>query len=125
MPTATSTEFSPSHHVTLTPAAGGTGYGLVLVRLQAGEDGGQVAVDDPTAIQRQPLQRTTLKTSSGETKYSDFSEPFTPIPQDDWTGGRGNDDFESDRSRFYDSYRLNTWMNGQIILGPRETYSTG
>ena len=27
------------------------------------------------------------------------------IDQDDWSGGRGSDDYEKDRTRFFDNYR--------------------
>src|SRR3990167_1636606 len=103
---ATPTSDSPTHHLSL--AAGGTTLGFILC------DGRAIA--NPRAIVRTPIQRTTLKTSQGNTRYSDFSEPFTPIAQDDWSGGRANEDFDRDQSRFYDSKRLNTWMQGQLLL---------
>jgi len=113
---ATPTSDSPTHVVSFEDGSANK-VGLVSV------DGR--AIYNPRAIIRSPLQRTSLKTSQGSTKYSDFSEPFTPISQDDWSGGRGQEDFERDRSRFFDSYRLNTWMANQVVLGPQEQYTTG
>ena len=112
---ATPLSDAPTHHLSL--AAGGTTIGFILC------DGRALA--NPRAMIRTPIQRTSLKTSQGSTRYSDFSEPFTPIAQDDWSGGRAHEDFDRDQSRFYDSYRLNTWMGGQLILGPQEQYTTG
>ncbi|KKL95939.1 hypothetical protein LCGC14_1849560, partial [marine sediment metagenome] len=66
-----------------------------------------------------------LKGSSGEGTYADFEPPYIPVVQNDWSGGRGQEDFERDRSRFFDSYRTNTWMANQVILGPQEQYTTG
>ena len=80
---------------------------------------------DSNGVVRNPNQRTSLKLSSGSTTYSDFSEPFTPITQSDWSGGLGQEDFERDRTRFYSSRGINTWMSGRVISGPEETYSTG
>ena len=105
----------PSHHISLTD--GSTTIGLIAVD-SAGKE-------NHRAINRNPIQRTTLKLSQGSTQYSDFSEPFTPITQSDWSGGLGQEDFERDRTRFYTSNRLNTWMSGRITLGPEETYGTG
>jgi hypothetical protein len=81
--------------------SGGVKLGLILI------DG--EGKRNPRAIARNPIQRTTLQTSSGETQYSDFSEPFKPIPQDNWSGGRGQDDFERDRSRYQDGKRALSW----------------
>src|SRR3972149_2706033 len=113
---ATPTSDSPTHVVSFEDGSANK-VGLVPV------DGRSIY--SPRAIIRSPLQRTSLKTSQGSTKYSDFSEPFTPISQDDWSGGRGQEDFERDRSRFFDSYRLNTWMANQVVLGPQEQYTSG
>ena len=111
----TPTTPKPSHHLSIT--AGATTFGLIAVNGR-GEF-------DANAILRTPIQRTTLKLSQGSTQYSDFSEPFTPITQNDWSGGFGQEDFERDRTRFYSSSRLNTWMPGRVVSGPEETYGTG
>ena len=106
---------APTHHLSLEDGSGNK-YGVLLC------DG--KAEPNPRAIIRTPIQRTSLQTQSGGTRYSDFSEPFKPIPQDNWAGGRGQEDFERDTTRFFDSYRLNTWMANQCVLGPQEQYTT-
>jgi hypothetical protein len=80
---------------------------------------------NPLAFQASPYPRTALKTSTGESKYSDLEPPYFAIAQDDWTGGRGNEDFESDTSRYYDGHWVDTSKESGVVLGGRETYSTG
>ncbi|MGH2621590.1 MAG: hypothetical protein ACRDHG_13645 [Anaerolineales bacterium] len=116
-PDATPGNRKPSHHVTLEEVSGANKYGLILTSADGKAN--------PRAIKRDPIQRTTLKLSQGSTRYSDFAEPFAPIDQNDWSGGRGLEDFERDQTRFFDSYRLNTWQPNRIIMGPQEVYSSG
>jgi hypothetical protein len=122
-PTATSTEANPTHHLTL--SAGGTTYGIILVRPGQNEEGEPILLASPSAISRTPMSRTSTKFTQGQTQYTDFEQPYTPIAQDDWSGGRANENFDRDSTRFFDSYRANTWHEGQILLGPQETYCTG
>jgi hypothetical protein len=63
--------------------------------------------------------------SQGGTKYADLQGPYISLPQSDWSGGRGQEDAENDSTKFFDSYRMNTFMPGRAILGPQETYGTG
>ena len=80
---------------------------------------------DPTRISEQQIDRTALKTTSGQTKYSDFEWPYMSIVQDDWSGGRGAKNFEDDTSRFYDSWGVRTDISGKVVLGGRGNYTTG
>ena len=112
---ANSTTRTPTHHLSLTDSSGNV-VGFILVN--------GAGLLDPRAIRRFPFLRTALKTSTGNNKYSDFELPYTAIAQDDWSGGRGNEKFEDDTSRFYDNYRCIPSADG-IILGPQETYATG
>jgi len=91
---------------------------------------GLVCVDqkgqhNPDVIGRNPVQQSSLKTSTGNQKYSDLMPPYTVIAQDNWTGGRGAAEFEKDTTRFAESYRCNTERATGVIMGGRETYSTG
>ena len=111
----TDTHPNPSGHASLYD--GTTTVNFVLV------DGlGNI---DPKAVRRRAQNRTSLKGSEGGGTYADFEPPYIPVVQNDWSGGRGQEDFERDRSRFFDSYRLNTWMSNQVILGPQEQWTTG
>ena len=103
-----------THHVSL--SAGGKTIGLIACN-SAGEADGR-------AIVRSPMNRTAMKTTTGNQKYSDYEPPWTPIAQEDWSGGRGSNDFDKDTTRYRDGFRANT-MFEKIIHGPQEQYSTG
>ncbi|MEN6571406.1 MAG: choice-of-anchor R domain-containing protein [Anaerolineaceae bacterium] len=103
-----------THHISLSD--GEKTIGLILC-----DSKGQA---NPLGIARAPVQRTAMKTTSGNQKYSDFEPPYTPIAQDDWSGGRGELDFDRDVTRFYDSTRINS-MFGKLFLAPQEVYTSG
>ena len=105
-----------THHVSLTDKEGNR-LGLIAVNSR-GEA-------DILALNRTPVDRTAMKTTSGNQKYSDFNPPYAPIVQDDWSGGRGNADFERDVTRYLDGYRIITRRSNRAFLGPQETYGTG
>jgi hypothetical protein len=104
-----------THHVSLVDEDGHT-LGLIAV------DGRGNA--NPEGITRSPIDRTALKTTSGNTTYNDQIQPWSPIVQENWAGGRGLLDFEKDTTRYYDGYQANT-IFGEIYLGPQEKFSTG
>lgn len=108
-------EKNPSHHASLSD--GTTTIGLIATT----PDGRHNA----QAIRRIPFERTTLKTSTGSTKYSDFTPPYTPVAQDDWTGGRGQEDFETDPTKYYDNWNTFLGQENQVMLGPQMTFGTG
>lgn len=107
------TEPNPTHHISLSD--GINEVGLIISNVNGDAM--------PTAISASAFPRTALKTSTGNTQYSDLEPPWTAIAQSSWEGGRGQED-EDDITRFFDSRRLNT-MGGKIILSPQETYATG
>ena len=104
------TEKRITHDISLTNNAGTTVLGLKLV--------------NPKSIGESPLQQTSLKMSQGDTDYSDFNLPFTPITQKDWAGGRAQENFEDDKTRYSDSYQVDT-THGDIRLAPAATLTTG
>lgn len=78
-----------------------------------------------TGITRVPIQKNAIQTTNQGGEWSDLEYPFMAIQQEDWTGGRGNDRFSGDTSRFYDSRRGQTAFNSCIYCGPLEYYSYG
>lgn len=106
----------PTHHVILTDKEGNR-LGLISV--------GNNGRPDDKAMNRNPIDRTAMKTTQGNSKYSDFEFPYTPIPQDTFTGGRGQDEFERNVTRYRDSFRMNTRREGKAFLGAQESYGTG
>lgn len=70
-----------------------------------------------TGWQRAPMASTSIKTSSGETEYSDLALPYYTFAQENWEGGRGQEMLE-DKTRFYDACNVWTKDKDQVILGP-------
>ena len=78
-----------------------------------------------TGVTRAPLTRNAMKTSNTSNQYSDLEPPWISIPQEDWTGGRGNMTFTKDTTRYYDGKRAQAAFNECIFNGPLDHYSTG
>ena len=106
---------NPSHHLMLT-AENGEEYGLIL----ADSKGDRLK----TAVARSNLQTAPVKTSSGESQYSDAELPFLVSSQSNFEGGRGGYRFEADQTKYADGARVQT-VNGNVILGPREHVGYG
>ena len=104
------TEKRPTHHISLTDNVGTTIAGLRLI--------------DPTGMGEASMQRTSLKMAQGDPDYSDYNLPFTPFTQKDWSGGRAQENYEDDRTRYSDSYNVDT-TRGKVILAPKATLTTG
>jgi hypothetical protein len=112
---AKSTDQFPTHHIKLTDTTG-VEVGLIL-----SDRSGQ---PDPTAIAEASNPSTALQISQGNNGYDDLLAPYSPIVQNSWLGGRGQEDYERDSSKYWDANRLDT-IRGNLILGPKETYTTG
>lgn len=107
---------NPTHHISLR-GRGGKTIGLVMCDSKG--------VPTWSGFRRMAVERTSLKTTSGNNSYADLEYPYAPVVQDDWSGGRGNLDFERDSTRFYDSFRLRTSLSNKAFLGPQEQFTTG
>jgi len=105
---------NPTHHISLSD--GKRTIGLIV----SDSEGTQ----SYRSISRAPLTRTAIQTSSGKQKYADLEPPWISIAQEEWKGGRGNEDFTEDSTRFFDSCRAQTSF-GEIFNGPLEYYGTG
>lgn len=106
---------NPTHHILLSDPDGNS-IGLIVSK-SSGEQ-------DISSLRRTPIARTALKTSEGDAAYSDFNLPWTPVVQEDWTGGRAALDFDNDSTKFFDSLRAQT-MYARVFAGPQETYTSG
>lgn len=109
-------EPNPTHHVSLR-GRGGPTVGLIMCDKEGNPrwDG----------FRRSAIERTSLKTASGENSYADLEYPYSTVVQDDWSGGRGGLDFERDNTKFYDSMRLTTGQANKAFLGPQEQWTDG
>ena len=106
----------PTHHIKLTDAFG---FEVGLIAVDAKN------LPDDKAIRRNPVDRSSLKTSTGQSQYSDLRPPYTTIVQQDWSGGRAAAKFEDDQTKYYDSTRVDTARAARVILQGRETYGQG
>lgn len=109
----------PTHHISLKDRRGKT-VGLILC-----DDKGQPVKDPAAVFQKNPVDTTAQKQTSGNSSYESYEYPYTPIVQDDWSGGRGNLDFERDSTKYFDSFRARTSRQNKAYAGPQETYATG
>ena len=101
-----------THHLSL--AQGATKLGLILCNGRGDPD--------PTAMPQGKMPSRAMQFSQGDPDYSDMELPYTPITQKDWSGGRAQEDFEKDKTRYADSNAIDA-MSGDVILGPKPNTS--
>lgn len=104
----------PSHDIKLTDVRNNT-IGIVLTD--------RLGSRNPTMTEAS-MPRTALRTSTGNTGYSDMELPFVYEVQSDWSNGRGIDEFSKNRSAYNDGFRADTTKQ-QAICGPAATAQTG
>jgi hypothetical protein len=104
------TEKTPSHHLSLSDGTNTLG---LLLSNGKGEK-------DVRGIKQSGYPRSVTRISQNVAGYSDFELPYSPQVQQDWSGGRGLEDFDRDTTRFFDSYRADT-TRGDIVCGPYAT----
>ena len=78
-----------------------------------------------TGVTRAPLQRNAMQTTNTNNQYSDLEKPWISIPQENWSGGRGNEIFTKDTTRYRDGKRAQAAFNEVIYNTPLDYYSTG
>lgn len=105
---------SNTHHISLSDGKNTLGFVV-------SDSNGNPALNN---LSMNPHQRTAVKVTSGVQKWGDFLPPWMPIAQDNWEGGRGQEDYEEDKSRFFDSYRAQTGFQ-EIFNAPMAYYATG
>jgi hypothetical protein len=111
----TPTSSEPTHHISLSD--GTTTYGIKVCN-NRGEP-------DPRAIRMGPINRQAFKISQGESKYGDLEFPYSTIIQQDWSGGRGAKEFETDTTKYWDAEGVNTMQAGKFFPGPEPIYAVG
>lgn len=113
------TEQNPTHHIALTHRDGSK-VGLILC-----DEQGEPIKDIRAAFNKIPVDTTAQKQTSGASSYDQYDYPYSPIVQDDWSGGRGNPDFERDSTKFLDSFRARTSRANKAFAGPQEQFTSG
>jgi hypothetical protein len=101
------TDRNPKHHVSLTDGTNVVGF---ILRDQYGKR-------NERAFRRFPHTASALKTFQGDSKWSDQEFPYMSIAQDNFSGGRGNESFDSDKSMFRDSFRASTFREDGVTRG--------
>lgn len=117
----------PTHHFALKDRRG-TQLGLSVYMERSTE--GRIFFErapfrDERIYIKNPVETTALKQTSGSSSYADFDYPYSPIVQDDLSGGRGNMDFERDSTKYYDSFRCRSGRANKAYAGPQEQYVDG
>ncbi len=101
---------APTHDLSLSD--GNEKWGLRL-------DGGM------RGIQELPQTPSTMFVTGGGRKWGDYDPSFSHVQQDSWHGGRGQEEYSDDQSRFYDSTNLWTMTPGRAFPAPLWQISAG
>ncbi len=115
-PVVNSTTMTPTGDVSL--ADGTTTMNLITCN-NAGEQ-------DELGIIRNNAKQSPFIAVFGNVKYDDDNPPYGTMIQQDWSGGRGQEDFEDDTTRYYDAVGIDS-INGKtgLILNGLPAYATG
>lgn len=77
---------------------------------------------NPADIGEIPQTPSTLRLAAGggasAQKFGDFEPSMAQIVQADWSGGRGQENFSDDPSKFYNSQNAWTLQPGKLMPGP-------
>lgn len=114
------TEPHPTHHFSLRDRS------LKELGLMACDSQGKpLPLHDESLYVKIPVETTAMKQTSGSSSYDIFDYPYSPIVQDDLSGGRASKDFERDNTKYYDSFRTLSGRANIAYAGPLEQYSSG
>ena len=106
---------NPTHHLKLQDVLGREA-GFILCDSRGNPDGRSMPMG---SMPRSPMQIT----QSGSDR-SDMELPYKNEIQISWIGGRGKDAFSEDRTRFLDSFRMDT-LGEFPMCGAKETLQAG
>src|SRR4030042_3360006 len=76
-------------------------------------------------IQESPATPSNIRITGGGTKFGDYDPMMSHIEQRDWSGGRGQEYFVDDPTRFYDSWEAWSLTPGKLFQAPQVNYSSG
>ena len=69
----------------------------------------------PAGVREGSQQPSTLRFTGGGTKFGDYEPSLSHIEQRTWKGGRGQEDFVDDATRFYDSQSAWTLTPNRLL----------
>src|SRR3990167_10119352 len=73
----------------------------------------------PAGVREASQHPSTLRFTGGGTKFGDYEPSLSHIEQRTWKGGRGQEDFVDDATRFYDSQACWTLTEGRLLPAPQ------
>jgi hypothetical protein len=76
-------------------------------------------------IQEIPQTPSTMFKAGGGKKYGDYDPTFAHLEQRTWEGGRAQEDWVDDETRFYDSMNAWTMTPGRAFPAPRWVFGEG
>lgn len=103
------TETKPTHHMTLSD--GTTTVGLIAVNGQT--------EPDFNAIRREPFPRSTFRMNNSGGPLSEQKPPYGDFERTTWIGGMGEENAESDSTKYWFGKNVWTCVDGKLILAPR------
>ncbi len=81
---------------------------------------------DKTGLVRNNAKQSPFVAVFGNVKYDDENAPYSTMIQKDWSSGRGQEDFETDSTKYYDATGIDTINGGEgLILNGLPIYATG
>jgi len=110
MPKAKVTGANPTHQITLSD--GNRRFGFLLV-------------NGPRSVNETPITPSTLLKNAEGKKYGDFDPTMAHLEQRTWVGGRGNDNFVDDQTRYHNGLNVITRFDTRLFPSMQWKMSTG
>lgn len=79
----------------------------------------------PGGLQELPLTPSTLNITGTQSKFGDWEPGLSQIERRTWEGGRGQEDFVDDPTRYYDSQQAWTLTSGKLLPAPQWHFARG
>lgn len=110
------TDEESTHHLSLENSDGEV-VGITVVNAN-GEP-------DPQYLRRSLYKGSTIVTSPPSGRFDDRDPPYNTVAQIDFSGGRGEEEFERNQIKFYDSGTMWTGAEGKMYPAPLYHHTTG
>lgn len=81
--------------------------------------------DGPQSINDVPATASTINFTGGGTKFGDWEPGISHIEQRSWHGGRAQEDFSNDNTRYADARMAWTLTEGKAFPSPNVKFATG
>jgi len=78
----------------------------------------------PRGVQEIPQTPSTLQINNQGKKFGDYDPSMSHIQQRTWHGGRAQEDFVDDETKFFDSMNLWSMTPDRLLPGPQWSFAT-